>query len=70
MNRSIVYLTIFLSFNSIEVFSQDQGGAQPLPVTTVSYAKPNLIKSGFYLKLGPVFPMGTFATNPSIIAPS
>jgi len=63
MYRFVIFIIILLSFSCYTAFSQDQGGTQSYPQTTVNYAKPNLIKSGFYLKLGPVFPMGTFATD-------
>lgn len=41
--------------------AQDQSGIQPQQVQKA--ATPNSIISGFYLKFGPVFPTGTFATG-------
>ncbi|TSA25675.1 MAG: hypothetical protein D4R67_09610 [Bacteroidetes bacterium] len=42
--------------------AQNEGGQQAGNV-----AKPNLIRTGFYLKLGPVIPMGSFASDQTII---
>ncbi|MFC2102299.1 hypothetical protein ACFLS7_04825 [Bacteroidota bacterium] len=53
-----------LSIGSVSAQVQEDTQETPPPP---KYAKPNLIKSGFYLKLGPVFPLGTFATDKIII---
>ena len=44
--------------------------AQETGVTTPKkYAKPNYIRGGFYLKLGPVLPVGVFAAGQTFIDP-
>nr|NQU94316.1 hypothetical protein [Bacteroidota bacterium] len=66
MNRKTVVLTSLFLLSGGMVFSQTQGQTQS-GQHTASFSKPNVIRSGFYLKLGPVIPMGTFATDQIII---
>ncbi len=66
MNRYIFFLTTLLILTCGIALSQNQEDTQSSSKTK-SFAKPNLIKSGFYLKIGPVFPLGTFATDKTII---
>ncbi len=48
---------------SIFAQAQDQQPYQPQAQQPQKMKMPNSITSGFYLKLGPVFPVGTFATG-------
>lgn len=66
MNRYIFLFTTLFITVSINLRSQSQGDTQSVPVSG-GFAKPNLIKSGFYLKIGPVFPLEAFATDQTII---
>jgi len=66
MNRYIAILTTLLVFTSVVALSQDQTQVQSTPASG-NVARPNFIKSGFYLKLGPVFPVGNFASETAFL---
>ncbi|MFH1297542.1 MAG: hypothetical protein ABIJ04_09750 [Bacteroidota bacterium] len=66
MIRQILFFTILLVQSSGIARSQTQGETTG-GSSSSTFAKPNLIRGGFYLKLGPVFPMGSFATDQIII---
>lgn len=66
MIRFNVQLALLIAFSGGMIQSQAQSEPQN-PQHTVSYARPNEIRSGFYLKMGPVFPLGNFPTNQVII---
>ncbi|MBE0646650.1 MAG: hypothetical protein IH596_02580 [Bacteroidales bacterium] len=66
MKHHILLISTLFFFATGSLLSQDKGET-PSSSTTHSFARPNLIKSGFYLKLGPVFPVGTFALDKVLI---
>jgi len=66
MNRNITLLCFLLLLTSA-VYAQTQ--AHDDPTHTSSYAKSNYIRSGFYLKMGPVIPVGNFAAGQTIFDP-
>jgi len=66
MNRYIAIFTTLLVLTGGVALSQDQTQPQTSS-TNGNISRPNLIKSGFYLKIGPVFPVGTFATDKILI---
>ncbi|MBC8458247.1 MAG: hypothetical protein ISS17_00145 [Bacteroidales bacterium] len=66
MNRHIFFFTVLLLLSSGIGLSQTTGETQGSS-SSGSFSKPNLIRSGSYLKLGPVIPMGLFATDQIII---
>ena len=53
-------ITLLFPFYS---FAQEKDSLAPAPKIIYKEREPNRINSGFYLKLGPVFPMGNFATG-------
>jgi len=44
-------------------FPQEKNNLSPAPKEVQKERAPNRIKSGFYIKLGPVFPMGAYITT-------
>mgnify|MGYP006863441893 CR=1 FL=1 len=66
MNRKTVVLTYLLVLSGGLIFSQAQEQTQSNQ-HTANYSKRNAIRSGFYLKIGPVFPIGTFATDKTLV---
>lgn len=62
MKLSVVLYMLML----FPVFTYAQEEPEQLPK---KYAKPNYIRSGFYLKFGPVFPTGVFATGQNVKNP-
>lgn len=66
MNRYILFFTTLFALSSGIALSQNQE-VSPQSQKTGGFARPNLIKSGFYLKIGPVFPMGSFAYDLTLV---
>ena len=66
MKRHIFFFTILLVLSSGIALSQTQGETQGSS-SSGGFSKPNLIRGGFYLKLGPIFPMIPFTTDQIII---
>ena len=66
----ILLITLLLPFSS---FSQEKDTLAPTPTQAPApkmvqmEREPNRINAGFYIKLGPVFPMGAYATKQSLM---